>query len=360
MNAHETTGVLLKHDADVNAKNVDGAAREPSQGATYLTPWAPGPSRRGPYTRRYDAISTPLHGAALKDAHETTVELLRHGANVNAKDKDNATPLHYAADSNAHKTARRLLNSGADVNAKDKRDLSPLHYTVKDDTYEIAEILLRHGADVNVTDSKGYTPLHYAMGRKKTAELLLRYGVDTNAKSEEGYTALHLAVGEIAAHGISYRSGAWWMLRELRSYFGWKSDQKNNWGCTPLHIMVRCYSSTSNTEEEIKKIISELCDMGEDINAKNNKGDTPLHVAAEGNLYTVIRMLVDHGADINAKNNRGDTPLHVAVEGNRNFAVSHLVKAGADLKAKNNERKTPLHIARDKGYFSSYVRDLEP
>ena len=82
----------------------------------------------------------------------------RHGANVNAKDKDNATPLHYAAGSNAHKTARRLLNSGADVNAKDKWDLSPLHYTVKDDTYEIAEMLLGRGADVNAKDAKGLYP----------------------------------------------------------------------------------------------------------------------------------------------------------------------------------------------------------
>ena len=91
----------------------------------------------------------------------------------------------------------------------------------------------------------------------------------------------------------------------------------------------------------------------DDINAKNNRGDTPLHMAAKTQFTVhIISALVEAGADPNAKNNRGDTPLHIAAEKNRSGAVRVLVEAGADPNAKNNERKTPLSIARDKGSHS--------
>ena len=50
-----------------------------------------------------------------------------------------------------------------------------------------------------------------------------------------------------------------------------------------------------------------LTDNGADVNAKDNDGNTPLHVAAEFSSPAMVQFLIDRGADLNAKtDNRED------------------------------------------------------
>ena len=68
------------------------------------------------------------------------------------------------------------------------------------------------------------------------------------------------------------------------------------------------------------------------INAKNNLGKTPLHIACQTqrykdfkslsylilihqlnyNRFEIAQMLTDLGADVNIGDNRGDDPIHIA------------------------------------------------
>ena len=53
---------------------------------------------------------------------------------------------------------------------------------------------------------------------------------------------------------------------------------------------------------------------------------------------------------INAKNNGGETPLHLWSFNGRNFGIAeHLLKKGADINAKNNDGKTPIMWAYAEG-----------
>ena len=50
------------------------------------------------------------------------------------------------------------------------------------------------------------------------------------------------------------------------------------------------------------------------VNAKDNRGVTPLHKAAYGGSKDVAELLIAKGADVNARDNRGVTPLDCALD----------------------------------------------
>jgi len=94
----------------------------------------------------------------------------------------------------------------------------------------------------------------------------------------------------------------------------------------------------------IEAVKQHLAD-GTDVNAKNDRGRTPLHDAAEEGQKEIAEI----GADVNAKNNLGGTSLHEAAASGHKEIVEVLVTNGADVNA-NIGGWTPLHLAVDGGH----------
>lgn len=86
-------------------------------------------------------------------------------------------------------------------------------------------------------------------------------------------------------------------------------------GRTPLQI----HLSTFNSQASIVKI---LLDNGSTVH------DTALHEAAKSRNFGAVDLLVNRGANINAVNDKGETPLHMA---DTQTMAMFLVQAGADL-----------------------------
>lgn len=74
--------------------------------------------------------STPLHRASFVGEHEVVRLMLdhRHGANVDAKDKDGKSPLHLVFQER-REVVLLLLYRGANADAKDNHGRASLHLT---------------------------------------------------------------------------------------------------------------------------------------------------------------------------------------------------------------------------------------
>ena len=174
--------------------------------------------------------------------------------------------------------------------------------------------------------------------------------IDANAVvNEYGDTRLHLA----AITDYSHKGVCGLEQVEILVSAGADVNAKNNRGWTPLRMVM----STAKPDIEIVQF---LISSGADVNTKCEQGITPLHMAVAMEDMKLIELLVSKGADVNAENVYGFTPLHWVVtrffvhESGTHYPsieiAKFLVSAGADVHAKNNEGKTPLDTAKENGH----------
>jgi ankyrin repeat protein len=313
---------LLAHGAEVNAK-------EATMGQTALM-WAIA-------ERHLDIVKT----------------LVEHGADVRAKSASGFLPFLFAARTSDIETAKFLLAHGADFREAAKDGTTALHVAVVRGHIPFAKFLLDLGADPN-NQGPGFSPLHWAAGTWESAfthdyvfspeaatseyewtvlggiptreakedliKTLLAHGADVNLKLTKapprygssvfpnnyimGATPFFLAatVADVPTMKLLLANGA-------------DPRINANDGTTPLIVaagMTRTDSETVIPEERHLEAAMLCLHLGQDVNAANNAGNTPLHAAAYAGLDTMVEFLVDHGARINAKNKKGETPTRIA------------------------------------------------
>ncbi|XP_064644196.1 BRCA1-associated RING domain protein 1-like isoform X2 [Lineus longissimus] len=114
-------------------------------------------------------------------------------------------------------------------------------------------------------------------------------------------------------------------------------QKKNARGETPLHVVA--------IKGDVVKVRAMLVE-GANPNTKDNAGWTPLHEAANHGFTEIVKALLDHGAFINAPAMDNDSPLLDAVQNNRLETVKLLVSRGADVSQRNSSGQTPMDCAQ--------------
>ena len=114
-------------------------------------------------------------------------------------------------------------------------------------------------------------------------------------------------------------------------------NAKDEDGNTPLHIAAK---------EDDREAATLLLEKGAAVNAKGEYGRTPLHFAAFGNAVETATLLLERGAAVNAKDDlTGNTPLHNAAAFSSVATATLLLERGAAVNAKDKYGETPLHSA---------------
>lgn len=294
--------------------------------------------------------------------------LIRMGADINACSRQ-YPPLCYSASKHSGHGRRHiayLLSIGADPSLKDSQGRTALDIAREHGRTDIIPLLenpqalhpaTTYGVDVPTKFPRcGGTPLTRAASQGDYAQVqaLIEAGADLEALSDEwaGSTALanallgkhhevvlHLKDAEANTEKVHFTEfGTNTALHELRS-LAWPGrafigGQKRGFrGRTPLMLVAH---------RGLPEVLSRLI-YDSEVNATDAEGNTAMHHSNYGTAEHIecARKLVAAGADINARNHKGETPLHRA-EGIgwewgesalTDAYVRYLLSAGADAHA---------------------------
>lgn len=309
--------VLIAHGADVNARSLvteELVYREnPDPGDENAAKGQPHP--QGEMIAR--GGSTPLLFAARTGDIECAKLLLAANANVNDTAADGTSALVMAAFSDHGDFAAFLLDHGADPNAAGS-GYTALHIAALTHNRELIKALVTHRADLNARLTKG-TPV-----RRFEYDLVLPQSL---AGATPFLVAAHFAEADI--------------MRDLASA-GADTKLATRNGTTPLMAAIvpdrRSLAlrgiRTRKGSNPLNEAVQLALQLGGDVNATNDNGDTALHIAASKGANTIVQLLVDKGARLDTRNKLGQTPLGVTQSATLTDSARLRLKSTADLLRK--------------------------
>ena len=281
---------------------------------------------------------TLLHRVCKYGSVSLVQSLIRdYNADTNARDNEKNTPLHVAVLNGKKEIAFFLIETfGCDINIRDPSGKTLLHRMCKSGNVSLVPLIYDYNADINARDIESNTPLHVAVlnGKKEVALFLItKFGCDINIRDTSGKTLLHRMCSR---HGsISLVQS---LIHDYNADTNARDDKKN----TPLHVAA-LYGK--------KEVMLSLIKLGCDITLKGSLGRSLLHQACRGGNVSLVQSLIcDQNADITARDDENNTPLHVAALYGKKKVMLYLIKLGCDITLKGSLGRSLLHQACRGGY----------
>lgn len=306
-------------------------------------------------------LSMSLHEAAAAGNVATLVAILETETNLEARNELGLTPLQVAVTKGHLAAAALLVDKGANVNVCDPAGNGLLHQILLQEQLTIYDRpptnwLERVGQDPKKKIYvQNLTVGQYEQGPNpllQAASLLLACGANATAKNKAGDTPMQLIVDQKTGRGVFFFDNDREKLLQLLSVHGGNVDERDADGNTALHRLCTGFYDVNKVESMASLIAS-----GANVNAANNLGQTPLHVAAQKingwdnndpPVNEPFQLLVYKQADVNARDNEGRTPMDVVAASDSSFkseAMALLIKAGAKSNVTDKKGLTTVHQA---------------
>lgn len=321
----------------------------------------------------------PILVAAEHGRVEIVSELVRRGANVNARARLGPTPLTLAVTHGNLELIQVLIDGNADVNltgtvevgprpkatieverlegskfhvrtthfpsAPEALDVPPLVVAVRRGLSQVVKLLLDAGADTERTDKEGITALAWAkrLNNKRIQRLLENAGANRAADidgSAENALVIAAESGDLGRVRALLSAGA-----EANAHVD--SVEKRR---TPL-----AEAAKAGHAAIIRMLIKAGAEVDKVVGERFGTLDqTPLMLAAERGHAAAVKVLLEAKAAVAVKDacvfgGGGESPLHYAVRGGSREVTKFLLVWGADPRARTKDKKTAAMLAIELG-----------
>lgn len=297
-----------------------GPTRQRRAGASVPTessgPTAPAVPTGKPVATIRDGVMPALVAAARDQQVDRALELIAHGADVNARAPDGTTALMWAVHYDEVPLIERLLEAHASVRAANDFGATAMSEAAVFGDTAVIEKLVRAGADVESPNADGQTALMVLARTSNVAaaEFLIRHGANVNAHEKwRGQTALMWAAARSQPA----------MVRLLLRY----------------HAQPNVRSDYDTFRRQVT--------AEPRVQARPPGGLTPLLYAARQGCLECAKALVEGGADVNMTDPLGVTPLIMATENFHFDLAKYLIGKGANVNQWDWWGRTPLYEAAD-------------
>lgn len=158
-----------------------------------------------------------------------------------------------------------------------------------------------------------------------------------NFKDKDGDRAIHHAAFGNEPKVIE-------MLASINQIMNSKLPRPNKSSCLSTSVSNSSSISNLNLTPKIHQI---------ELNSRNKKMQTALHIAVNKGHVEVVKTLLKLGAHVSLQDTDGDTPLHDAITKKNDSIINLLLDFNADLSICNNFGFNSIHHAALRGNTSS-------
>ncbi|XP_017788869.1 PREDICTED: ankyrin repeat and death domain-containing protein 1A-like [Habropoda laboriosa] len=271
-----------------------------------------------------------LYEAVIKNEADTVRKVLKERVDVDSRNNYGRAPIHWAASRGNTEIIEMLIQAKCDIEARDKFGMRPLHMAARYGHRDAVKMLINAAANVSAVNKKHQTLLMCAAqgNNVRVMEYLAEAVESLNGDATDctGATALHHAAS--AGHPI--------MITALSSVPRIELNATDNKGQTPMHCACA---------EEHLEAVEVLIELGANVDAQDNEGNTPLHVATRTRHTAIAQLLLKATTNIELTDEMGFTPLHVAASQGCKGILDSMIQHGAALNKQCKYGNTPLHLA---------------
>ena len=270
---------------------------------------------------------------------------------INESNLEGDFPLSIAIkDAKNLEYVKNLISHGADFTKKTSDGKSLLLLACEKECSDIVTFFLQEKMfnDIDEKDKSGFTALHYVVRNNENTQILeqlLNYNCDYKKLTNNGDSILFLASENNYPNVLNY----------IISNHLYENINKKNWrGETALHFAARY----GNNVDNIKQLIT----AGASLSDVNNVNSTVLHLAAANRDERMVRLFIEEldFEDIEAKNDYGNTPLHNAAYFNNIPAFKYLTQLGINPHELNYRGESAIDLVppESKGLIDDFMKNI--